>query len=74
MHHTQLKCGSEEIWVRSGSQGNRWVAATVEVGNYTGQRLLLEGTLKADHENSYVALDDLYAYNLSCSAVDVSAL
>lgn len=68
----QLRRDSEELWVRSGSQGNRWVAALVEVGDYSGQRLIMEGTLKADHENSYVAIDDFYAYNISCDVVDVS--
>lgn len=70
----QLKLGSEELWSRSGSQGNRWVAATVEVGEYSGHTLFLEATLLADHENTYVAVDDLYAYNISCDNVDVSSL
>lgn len=70
----QVRRGTEEIWTRSGSQGNRWVAAKVEVGNYSGQRIFLEGTLKADHENSYVTIDDLYAYSMSCESVDVSSL
>ena len=68
----QLKFGSEELWSRSGSQGGRWVSATVEVGEYSGSTLFLEATLLADHENTYVAIDDLYAYNISCDSVDVS--
>lgn len=69
---TQVTRGTEEIWARVGSQGNRWVAAKVEVGDYSGQRIFLEGTLKADHENSYVTVDDLYVYDMSCESVDVS--
>ena len=42
------------------------MAAAVEVGEYSGNTLSLEATLFADHEDTYVALDDLYAYSISC--------
>lgn len=46
----------------------------MEVGEYSGNKLSLEATLFADHENTYVAIDDLYAYSSSCDSVDVSSL
>ena len=69
-----MKLGNEEVWSQSGSQGNRWVAATVKLGENFGRTVSLEATLPTDHEKTYVAIDDLYAYNISCESVDVSIL
>lgn len=63
---------SDEIWTRSGSQGNQWKAALVDISEQSGSwTLALAATLKEDHEYSYVALDDLYSYNITCEDVDV---
>ncbi|KAG7165102.1 MAM and LDL-receptor class A domain-containing protein 2-like 3 [Homarus americanus] len=67
-----LKVNNKNHWSRQGSQGNKWVPAKVnpKFKNNHGN-LTLRAVLKQDHEYAYVALDDMFYYNVTCNKVDV---
>lgn len=69
----QLKINGQNQWSRSGTQGNKWLPAKVVLDSSDAKWVLtLESKLGDDHENIYVAIDDVLYYDMSCENVTVS--
>ncbi|XP_071520606.1 MAM and LDL-receptor class A domain-containing protein 1-like [Panulirus ornatus] len=67
-----VRVNTSDSWTRSGSQGNKWRSAKVDMNvGASSWVIILEASLMPDHEYTFVTLDDLLYYNITCDNVDV---
>ena len=60
--------GDEQLWSRSGDQGDQWIQSLVDITISENYNIVFEG-IRGRNSRSDIALDDIFFFSGSCEGI-----